>query len=29
MQRHQSTWEFYKELDELRVGNYGIVKKFV
>ena len=29
MQRHQSAWEFYEELDELRVGNYGIVKKFV
>ncbi len=27
MQRHQSPWQFYEELEELGVGNYGIVKK--
>ena len=27
MQRHQSPWEFYEELEELGVGNYGVVKK--
>ena len=26
-QRHQSPWEFYEELEELGVGNYGVVKK--
>ena len=27
MQRHQNPWEFYEELEELGVGNYGVVKK--
>ena len=27
MQRHQSPWQFYEELEELGVGNYGVVKK--
>ena len=27
MQRHQSPWDFYEELEELGVGNYGVVKK--
>ena len=27
MQRHQSPWKFYEELEELGIGNYGIVKK--
>ena len=27
MQRHQSPWQFYEEMEELGVGNYGIVKK--
>jgi len=26
-QRHQSPWDFYEELEELGVGNYGVVKK--
>ena len=29
MQRNQSPWEFYEELEEFGVGNYGVVKKFV
>ena len=29
MQRNQSLYEFYEELEELGVGNYGVVKKFV
>ena len=27
MQRHQSPWKFYEELEELGIGNYGVVKK--
>ena len=27
MQRHQSPYQFYEELEELGVGNYGVVKK--
>jgi calcium-dependent protein kinase len=27
MQRHQSPWQFYEEMEELGVGNYGVVKK--
>ena len=27
MQRHQSPWDFYEELEESCVGNYGVVKK--
>ena len=27
MQRHQSPWKFYEELEELGVGMYGVVKK--
>ena len=27
MQRNQSPWEFCEELEELGVGNYGVVKK--
>ena len=26
-QRHQDPWNFYEELEELGVGNYGVVKK--
>ena len=26
-QRHQDPWSFYEELEELGVGNYGVVKK--
>ena len=29
MQRHQNSWEFYEELEELGVGNYGVVKKIL
>ena len=27
MQHHISPWKFYEELEELGVGNYGVVKK--
>ena len=27
MQRHVSPWKFYEELEELGIGNYGVVKK--
>ena len=27
MQRHQSPWQFYEELEELGSGFYGVVKK--
>ena len=27
MQRHLSPWQFYEELEELGIGNYGVVKK--
>jgi hypothetical protein len=27
MQRHQSPWNFYEELEELGSGFYGVVKK--
>ena len=27
MQKHQSPWQFYEELEELGIGNYGVVKK--